>query len=185
MEITAYSQQSRFHRETFDANNTDIDIKGVNISVNNKELLVDAHLRFKPGVRYGMVGQNGVGKSGKVVHFCRISSPKSDSCLAVLMSVLGNNILVGLPQNVRILHIAQLEEVTSGRTILQEILSADTDRSRIIKEAHGLSTILNPQRVDLPLCSHSLTGFQRELHLGRRLEHSHPRASAFSGSRCP
>jgi len=61
------------------------------------------------------------------------------------MSVLGNNILVGLPQNVRILHIAQLEEVTSGRTILQEILSADTDRSRIIKEAQGLSTIVNPQ----------------------------------------
>lgn len=66
VEITAYSQQSRFHRETFDANNTDIDIKGVNISVNNKELLVDAHLRFKPGMRYGMVGQNGVGKSGNV-----------------------------------------------------------------------------------------------------------------------
>jgi len=64
---------------------------------------------------------------------------------AVLMSVLGNNILVGLPQNVRILHIAQLEEVTSGRTILQEILSADTDRSRIIKEAQGSSTIFNPQ----------------------------------------
>ena len=57
------------------------------------------------------------------------------------MSVLGNNILVGLPQNVRILHIAQLEEVTSGRTILQEILSADADRTRIIKEAQGLSKI--------------------------------------------
>ena len=65
VEIVAYSQQSRFHRETFDANSTDIDLKGVNVSVNNKELLVDAHLRLKSGVRYGMVGQNGVGKSGK------------------------------------------------------------------------------------------------------------------------
>lgn len=64
VEIVAYSQQSRFHRETFDANSTDIDLKGVNVSVNNKELLVDAHLRLKSGVRYGMVGQNGVGKSG-------------------------------------------------------------------------------------------------------------------------
>jgi len=26
---------------------------------------VDAHLRLKEGVRYGMVGQNGVGKSGE------------------------------------------------------------------------------------------------------------------------
>ena len=102
---------------------------------------------------------------------------------AVLMSVLGNNILVGLPQNVRILHIAQLEEVTSGRTILQEILSADTDRSRIIKEAQGSSTIFNPQWIDLP-CTRSLAGLHRKFNLGRRLEHSHPWASAFSGTRC-
>ena len=56
------------------------------------------------------------------------------------MSVLGNNLLVGLPQNVRILHIAQLEEITAGRTILQEILSADTDRTRIIEESRSTST---------------------------------------------
>ena len=55
----------------------------------------------------------------------------------VLMSVLGNDILVGLPQNVRILHIAQLEEFTPGTTILQELLSTDNDRTRIIKEAQG------------------------------------------------
>jgi hypothetical protein len=65
----------------------------------------------------------------------------SNLCFAVLMSALGNNVLVGLPQNVRILHIAQLEEVTSGRTILQEILSADPHRTRIIQEAQGLSSI--------------------------------------------
>lgn len=63
--INAYSQQSRFHRETFDANTTDLDIKGVNITVGLKDILVDAHLRLKKGVRYGMVGQNGVGKSGE------------------------------------------------------------------------------------------------------------------------
>ena len=57
--------------------------------------------------------------------------------LIVLMSVLGNDILVGLPQNVRILHIAQLEEFTPGTTILQELLSTDTNRTRIIKEAQG------------------------------------------------
>lgn len=70
MEITAYSQQSRFHRETFDANNTDIDIKDVNISIGDKEILCDAHLRLKEGVRYGMVGQNGVGKSSMWAASC-------------------------------------------------------------------------------------------------------------------
>lgn len=57
------------------------------------------------------------------------------------MHVLGNNILVGLPQNVRILHIAQLEEFVAGRTILEELLSADTNRTRIIREAQGLCAL--------------------------------------------
>ena len=57
--------------------------------------------------------------------------------LLVLMTVLGNNILVGLPQNVRMLHIAQLEDFTPGTTILQELLGTDTNRTRIITEAQG------------------------------------------------
>jgi ATP-binding cassette subfamily F protein 3 len=56
------------------------------------------------------------------------------------MHVLGNNILVGLPQNVRILHIAQLEAFSPERTILQEVLESDTERTRIIKEAQGNQT---------------------------------------------
>lgn len=74
----AYSQQSRFHRETFDANNTDIDIQGVNVSIKNKEILVDAHLRLKSGARYGMVGQNGVGKSGESSHYKGYVAPFSE-----------------------------------------------------------------------------------------------------------
>lgn len=73
VEIVAFSQQSRFHRETFDASSTDIDIKGVNLIVNDRDLLVDAHLRLKPGFRYGMVGQNGVGKSGRYPIYSLIS----------------------------------------------------------------------------------------------------------------
>ncbi|KAJ2964613.1 hypothetical protein NQZ79_g477 [Umbelopsis isabellina] len=122
-QIVAFSQQSRFHRETFDANSTDIDLKDVNVIVNDKELLVDAHLRLKPGVRYGMVGQNGVGKS-------------------VLMSVMGNGTLVGLPQNVRILHISQLEDLSAGRNVLDEVLHADTNRVRLIR-AKALQDVLD------------------------------------------
>lgn len=61
------------------------------------------------------------------------------------MSVLGNGILVGLPQNVRILHIVQLEEVNLGRTILEELLSADAHRVRTIKEAQGQSLTYSMQ----------------------------------------
>jgi ABC-type polysaccharide/polyol phosphate transport system ATPase subunit len=30
-----------------------------------RELIADAHLRFKAGVHYGLVGRNGTGKSSK------------------------------------------------------------------------------------------------------------------------
>lgn len=63
--IVATAQQSRFHRETLETSSKDIDMQTVNISVNNLDLLVDAHLRLKEGVRYGLVGQNGVGKTSQ------------------------------------------------------------------------------------------------------------------------
>ena len=62
--IVATSQQSRFHRETLVTSSKEIDLATVNISVNQLDLLVDAHLRLKEGVRYGLIGQNGVGKTG-------------------------------------------------------------------------------------------------------------------------
>lgn len=61
----ATSQQSRFHSETLETSSTELDLPGVNITVNNQDLLVDAHLKLKAGTRYGLVGQNGVGKTGK------------------------------------------------------------------------------------------------------------------------
>lgn len=50
---------------------------------------------------------------------------------------MGNNILVGLPQNVRILHIEQLEDYENTRSILDTVLSADKEREKTIKEAEG------------------------------------------------
>lgn len=67
--IVATSQQSRFHRETLEVSTKDIDMHTVNITVNNLDLLVDAHLRLKEGVRYGLVGQNGVGKTSGLPPF--------------------------------------------------------------------------------------------------------------------
>jgi ATPase subunit of ABC transporter with duplicated ATPase domains len=50
--------------ETLETLSKEIDLKTVNITVNQLELLVDAHLRLKENVRYGLVGANGTGKSG-------------------------------------------------------------------------------------------------------------------------
>ncbi|KAI8370531.1 P-loop containing nucleoside triphosphate hydrolase protein [Radiomyces spectabilis] len=121
--IVATSQQSRFHLETLETNSMDIDLPTVNITVNNLDLLVDAHLKLKPGVRYGLVGQNGVGKS-------------------VLLKCLGENILIGLPQNLHILHISQLEDFDANTTVKEEVLASDKATTAALEEANALTSVM-------------------------------------------
>jgi ATP-binding cassette subfamily F protein 3 len=40
----------------------DVDLKTLNLTVGDEELLLDANLRLFSGVHYGLVGANGVGK---------------------------------------------------------------------------------------------------------------------------
>jgi ATP-binding cassette subfamily F protein 3 len=54
-QVIATSQQSRFHSETLDI--PEVDLAGVNLAVGDKELLVDAKLKFKTRVRYALVGR--------------------------------------------------------------------------------------------------------------------------------
>ncbi|CEG82882.1 hypothetical protein RMATCC62417_16875 [Rhizopus microsporus] len=126
-EIVAISQQSRFHTETIENLNKELDLKGVNISINQKDLLVDAHLKLKPFTRYGLVGQNGVGKS-------------------MLLKCLAENILIGVPQNLNILHISQLDEFDESRMVLQEILEADNKASATIREFEALQSVMGNEK---------------------------------------
>lgn len=61
--ITASSQQTRFDPDASDA--TEIDLCDVNIAIGDREILTDARLRLKAGLRYGLTGSNGCGKSSK------------------------------------------------------------------------------------------------------------------------
>ncbi|CEI88046.1 hypothetical protein RMCBS344292_02447 [Rhizopus microsporus] len=126
-EIVAISQQSRFHTETIENLNKELDLKGVDISINQKDLLVDAHLKLKPFTRYGLVGQNGVGKS-------------------ILLKCLAENILIGVPQNLNILHISQLDEFDESRMVLQEILEADKKASATIREFKALQSVMGNEK---------------------------------------
>ncbi|KIK95617.1 hypothetical protein PAXRUDRAFT_826848 [Paxillus rubicundulus Ve08.2h10] len=120
--IVATSQQSRFHKETLSTLSRDIDMHTVNICVNNLDLLVDAHLRLKEGVRYGLVGQNGVGKT-------------------VLMKCMAEDILA-MPNNLHILHIAQLETFDESATALTSVLEADRKHVDALREYEGLHAVL-------------------------------------------
>ncbi|KAG0182533.1 hypothetical protein DFQ28_001984, partial [Apophysomyces sp. BC1034] len=117
--IIAISQQSRFHLETLETMNTEIDLRDVQLSVNQVDLLVDAKLKLKAGTRYGLVGQNGVGKT-------------------VLMKCMADGTLIGLPKNVHILHIAQLQIQNENTSVLEEVLSADQRSMTILREGKML-----------------------------------------------
>lgn len=52
----------------------------------------------------------------------------------VLMRCLADNILVGLPQNINILHVAQLQVFDESTTVLEEVLAADKAAANTIKE---------------------------------------------------
>ncbi|CAO3680854.1 unnamed protein product [Rhizopus stolonifer] len=163
-EIIAITQQSRFHTETVESMNKELDLHGVNISINQNDLLVDAHLKFKPCTRYGLVGQNGVGKS-------------------MLLKCLADNILVGLPQNLHILHISQLEEFDEARTVLKEILESDKKITSTLRDYKVLHNIMgqdaNTNNKDLNKAVYSIL----QSRLNDKVEHAAKIATKRSGLR--
>ncbi|KAH9852447.1 P-loop containing nucleoside triphosphate hydrolase protein [Lenzites betulinus] len=113
--IVATSQVSRFHTETLTTLSNDIDLKDVNISIGQRTLLAGANLRLFRGVHYGLVGQNGVGKS-------------------TLLKVLGYKLLAGFPSNVRVLYVEQLEGADMARPVVSVVMDADRAAARARRE---------------------------------------------------
>ncbi|OMH82552.1 ABC transporter F family member 3 [Zancudomyces culisetae] len=122
--IQAFSQVSRFHTETLVTNLNEINLKDVNLIVNDVPLLVDAHLQLKEGVHYGFIGRNGLGKS-------------------TLLTCMANKTLIGLPENIRIQYVEQLEVLDTQKTVLETVLEADEQRTKILKVIHSIEPILS------------------------------------------
>lgn len=65
-QIEARAQQSRFHSATLDPTaSTEIDLLDVDLSVGDRELLTGARIHLQEGVKYGLMGRNGTGKSSE------------------------------------------------------------------------------------------------------------------------
>lgn len=132
--IRATSQESRFHTESITTATKEVDLKDVNLFVGERQLLTDAHVRIKEGVKYGLVGRNGAGKS-------------------TLLRALGDGLVPGLPSNVKILLVSQLnvEEMiqTMSRsdarylTTLQVVLQGDKTRVRAEKQVDVLTQAID------------------------------------------
>ncbi|EJD53221.1 P-loop containing nucleoside triphosphate hydrolase protein [Auricularia subglabra TFB-10046 SS5] len=132
--ITATSQTSRFHVDTISTLSSELDLKQVNIAIGNEDLLVDAHVRFKAGVRYGLVGRNGEGKS-------------------TLLQAISKKLIPGLPENLGILLVSQIEGTdpfsvdgdkknAGDYTVTQRVVMSDQRREDAMREHRVLSQAL-------------------------------------------
>ncbi|KAG5462814.1 MAG: P-loop containing nucleoside triphosphate hydrolase protein, partial [Olpidium bornovanus] len=121
--VVATSQVSRFHNETVETLSNDVDLKQVNVVVGDRHLLVDADLKLMSGVKYGLVGQNGVGKS-------------------TLLRCIGRKTLVGLPTNLRVLYVEQLEGADPAQSVVGTVLASDAEVVRQREVARELSAAL-------------------------------------------
>ncbi|KAF2722728.1 ATP-binding cassette, sub-family F, member 3 [Polychaeton citri CBS 116435] len=91
----------------------DIKVDGIDVSISGKRILSDTNLTLAYGRRYGLVGQNGIGKS------------------TLLRALSKREVLI--PTHISILHVEQ--EITGDETsAIQAVLDADVWRKHLLKE---------------------------------------------------
>ncbi|USW46798.1 Putative AAA+ ATPase domain, ABC transporter, P-loop containing nucleoside triphosphate hydrolase [Septoria linicola] len=96
----------------------DIKVDGIDISIGGKRIMSDTNLTLAYGRRYGLVGQNGIGKS-------------------TLLRALSKR-EVAIPTHISILHVEQ--EITGDDTpALQAVLDADVWRKHLLKEQEKIT----------------------------------------------
>lgn len=122
--VVATSQVSRFHNETLETLSNDINLKQVNISVGDKDLLVDTDLKLFSGVHYGLIGANGTGKT-------------------TLLKCIGYKTMSGFPCNVRSLYVEQfLSGLELDITAVQTVINSDKHRLDLVHDAKVLEQAL-------------------------------------------
>ncbi|KAK0926088.1 ATP-binding cassette, regulator of translational elongation [Friedmanniomyces endolithicus] len=105
----------------------DIKVDGIDITIGGKRILTDTNLTLAFGRRYGLVGQNGIGKS-------------------TLLRALSKR-EVAIPTHISILHVEQ--EIAGDDTpALQAVLDADVWRKHLLREQEKLSKELAELEVE-------------------------------------
>ncbi|RHZ47969.1 hypothetical protein CDV55_100606 [Aspergillus turcosus] len=159
--IIATCKQTRFHL-LHDQPAQEIDVEGLTIAVTSspsesaddadppnpkgkgkskskskaeaRELIVDAHLRLKAGVHYGLIGRNGTGKS-------------------TLLRAMADKLVPGIPHPTRIAILQQTETEDEVRTfecegddrgrrnlpVLEYVMSSDRFRNDVVRKMNLLS----------------------------------------------
>ncbi|KAL9053505.1 MAG: hypothetical protein Q9162_004743 [Coniocarpon cinnabarinum] len=109
----------------------DIKVDNIDVSISGKRILSDTSLTLSYGRRYGLVGQNGIGKS-------------------TLLRALSRR-EVAIPTHISILHVEQ-EIHGDDTSALQAVLDADVWRKHLLKEQDKITaelTELESQRASM------------------------------------
>ncbi|KAF3940164.1 hypothetical protein ABW19_dt0202275 [Dactylella cylindrospora] len=125
--IIVTAQQSRFHVDAdLSAGSREIDIKDLSISVNSRDLVMNAHLRLLEGNHYVMIGRNGTGKS-------------------TVLKCIAEQRIPGLPLDLRCLLLSQTSQaknVDANTTTLEYVLRSDAKREQALHDTALLSKAL-------------------------------------------
>lgn len=130
------------HHDRDESHKVDIIVPNFTISIGGRTLIEDASLKISFGRRYVLVGRNGIGKTTLLNHVVRKEFDE-------------------IPKHLQILHVEQ-EVVSSDRTLLEEVLSCDVERTRLLKELEEVNVAL--QTSD----DKKLT--EKMIHISKRLQ---------------
>ena len=103
----------------------DIHLMNVSVSNGGAELISDASIVLVYGRKYGLVGRNGTGKT-------------------TFLRSFANKQFDGIPSNCQVLHVEQ-EIMGDDTTVLESVLSCDTERTRLMSEEAETS---DPERLE-------------------------------------
>ncbi|OII73441.1 ABC transporter-like protein [Cryptosporidium ubiquitum] len=98
---------------------TDIQIANITIFIAGRALLSDASLNLSLKHKYGLIGRNGVGKSTLLTYIVRREIP-------------------GIPSDVSIACVEQVLHYKPEETVLDAVLSIDTERLALLEEEKKL-----------------------------------------------
>lgn len=119
------------HHNRDESHKVDISVPNFTISIGGRTLIDDASLKINFGRRYVLIGRNGIGKTTLLNHIARKE-------------------IDGIPKHLQILHVEQ-EVVSSEKTLIEEVLSCDIERAKLIKELDVIHKKLNDGSQDKAL----------------------------------
>jgi ATP-binding cassette subfamily F protein 3 len=159
--IVATSRQTRFN-PLVQGDASEVDLNDVNIAIGEREILVDARIRLKSGVKYGLIG--------RWVFFSRTIYPypvsmgqsslqgedresgngvddRNGCGKSTVLQALADRLIPGIPPSLRIHIVSQVDtepapdeekkEAASAQTALQRVLDGHVERRKALKERAG------------------------------------------------